>query len=141
MKKAPAQISGDRTVSSIKANPVMEQEKKVQISFSIRLEDRMHFVLVENVACIYLDGTTVYLLDFKGEKHIISKTLEYLEHAIPSQQFYRISRQMIVNRQAIKEVETYANQRIVVHLTVPTPVQALVSRLKVKPFFNWIETG
>lgn len=141
MKKESIHQLEDKTVSSLTANASFEKEKKTQISFSIRLEDRMYFVLVEQVACIYLDDKTVYLIDFKGEKHIIFKTLDSLEEAIPSQQFYRINRQMILNRQAIKDVETYPNQRIVVHLTIPTPENAIVPRAKVKPFLSWIEKG
>ena len=141
MKKESIHQLEDKTVSSLTANASFEKEKKTQISFSIRLEDRMYFVLVEQVACIYLDDKTVYLIDFKGGKHIIFKTLDSLEEAIPSQQFYRINRQLILNRQAIKDVETYPNQRIVVHLTIPTPENAIVPRAKVKPFLSWIEKG
>ena len=142
MKKESIHQLADKTVSSLTANTLLEKEKKAQISFSIRLKDKMYFVLVDNIAFIYLEGDTVYLIDFKGEKHIISKTLDALEKAIPAQQFYRINRQMIVNRQAIKDVETYPNQRKVVHLTiVPTPEDAIVPRAKVKPFLSWIEKG
>ena len=141
MKKEPINEIGDKAINSLTANALSAKEKKAQISFSIRLEGRIYFVLVENIACIYLDGQTVYLLDFKGDKHVIFKTLESLEKAVPSQQFYRINRQMIVNRQAIKDVETYANQRIFVHLILATPENAIVPRLKVKPFLSWIEMG
>ena len=109
MKKESINQFEDTAVSTLTANAVLEQEKKAQISFSIREEDRMYFVLVEN--------------------------------AVPSQQFYRINRQMIVNRHAIKDVKAYPNQRIVVHLTVSTPENVLVPRLKVKAFLSWIEKG
>ena len=141
MKKALVHQLADKVVTSLTTNASLEKEKKAQISFSIRLEDRLYFVLVENIACIYVEGETVYLLDFKGERHVISKTLDALEKAIPSQQFYRINRQMIVNRQAIKDVETYPNQRKVVHLILPTSEDAVVPRAKVKPFLSWIEKG
>jgi DNA-binding LytR/AlgR family response regulator len=141
MKKASIHPSANMSVASLTDNALLEQEKKAQISFSIRLSDRMYFVLVDTIALIYLEGETVCLLDFKGEKHIMSKTLESIEEAIPAQQSYRINRQMIVNRHAIKDVESHPNQRMVVHLTVPTPEDALVPRLKVKPFLSWMEKG
>jgi two-component system, LytTR family, response regulator LytT len=141
MNKVSINQLENQTVSALTANALLEKEKKAQISFSIRQEGRMYFVPVNNIAFIYLEGETVYLLDFKGEKHVISKTLDALENAIPAQQFYRINRQMIVNRQAIKDVETYPNQRKVVHLLLPTPEDAVVPRAKVKPFLNWIEKG
>ncbi len=141
MKKESTNVLEDKTVSTLTANALLKQEKKAQISFPIRLGGKMYFVLVENIACIYLKGEIVYLVDFKGEKHAISKTIECLEKAVSSQQFYRINRQMIVNRQAIQDVETYVNQRIVVHLTVHFPENIIVPRLKVKPFLSWIEKG
>jgi two-component system, LytTR family, response regulator LytT len=48
---------------------------------------------------------------------------------------------MIINRKAIKAIEPYFNQRLVVHLTVKIPEPALVPRLKVAPFLSWIEKG
>jgi two-component system, LytTR family, response regulator LytT len=141
MNKASIHALADTTVGFSTATTLLAQENKAQISFSIRLADRMYFVLVSDIAFIYLESETVYLMDVKGEKHVIAKTLDYLEKAIPAQQFYRINRQMIVNRHAIKDVAAYPNQRIVVHLTVPTPENVLVPRLKVKTFLNWMEKG
>jgi two-component system, LytTR family, response regulator LytT len=122
-------------------SPIHKLADKAHINFTIRLEGRMYFVPVDTIAFIYLENEMVYLTDFKGELHVISKTLEALEKAIPPQLFYRINRQMIVNRQAIKDVQPYANQRIVVHLTVPTTEKAIIPRLKVKAFLSWIEKG
>jgi two-component system, LytTR family, response regulator LytT len=141
MRKASINETADNTVSTLTANALSDIEKKAQISFTIRLEGKMYFVLVENIAFIYLEDKTVYLLDFNGNKHAIFKTLDTLEKAIPPQQFYRINRQMIVNRQAIKDVERFANRRVVVHLTIPTSENNLVPRLKVKRFLSWIEKG
>jgi two-component system, LytTR family, response regulator LytT len=141
MKKASIHPSANKRVTPLTANPSLEQEKKAQISFSIRQEDRTYFVLVDTIALMYLADETVCLIDFKGEKHCLSKTLDALEQAVSTQQFYRINRQMIVNRQAIKDVESYPNQRIVVHLTVPTSEIVIVPRLKVKPFLSWMEKG
>ena len=120
---------------------LLEKEKKQQISFSIRLADRLYFVAVDTIAFVCLEDEKVYLVDFNGEKHGISKTLESLEKAVPAQQFYRVNRQMIVNREAIKDVEIYAQQRIALHLTVPTAEKTVVPRFKVKPFLTWMEKG
>ncbi len=116
-------------------------DSKAQISFSIRVADRLYFVKVDTLAFIYLEDETVHLVDFDGNKHLIHKTLEATEKAISAQQFYRINRQIIVNRAAIKDVEVYFNQRISLHLTVPTPEKIIVPRFKVKPFLTWMEKG
>lgn len=46
---------------------------------------------------------------------------------------------MIVCRKAIKEIEPYFNQRLVVRLAIPTPEKILVARLKVTHFLSWVE--
>ncbi len=112
-----------------------------QTSFLIRFREKIYPVAVADIAFVYLENETVYLHNFKGEKHPIFKTLDEIEATISPNQFYRVSRQMLINRKAIKEIEPYFNQRLVVHLTVPTPEKPLVSRLKVTPFLSWIEKG
>jgi two-component system, LytTR family, response regulator LytT len=120
---------------------IQQVENKVQINFSIRQSGKIYFVSVENIAFVYVEHEMVYLVDFDGIKHPMSKTLEFLENAVSAQQFYRINRKMIINRKAIKGVENYSNQRIIVHLTLSTPENAIVPRAKIKPFLNWIEKG
>jgi two-component system, LytTR family, response regulator LytT len=120
---------------------LVAKEKTYQTSFLIRFREKIYPVSVSDIAFVYLENETAYLYNFKGEKHPIFKTLDDIENAISPDLFYRISRQMIINRNAITEIETYFNQRLVVHLTVKTPEQALVPRLKVAPFLSWVEKG
>jgi two-component system response regulator LytT len=120
---------------------LVAKEKTYQTSFLIRFREKIYPVLVSDIAFVYLENETAYLYNFKGEKHPILKTLDDIENAVSPEQFYRINRQMIINRKAIKDIETYFNQKLVVHLTVQIPEQALVSRLKVAPFLSWIEKG
>ncbi len=129
----------EHTANALKE--VMTEKPSYQSSFLIRFREKIYPVLVSDIAFIFLENETAYLYNFKGEKHPVFKTLDEIENVLSPDQFYRISRQMIINRKAIKEIETYFNQRIVVYLTVPTPEKALVPRLKVSPFLSWIEKG
>lgn len=125
--------------STLKA--VAAEKPNYQTSFLIRFREKIYPVAVADIAFVYLENETAYLYTFKNEKHPLFKTMDDIENALSPDQFHRISRQMIVNRKAIKEIETYFNQRLVVHLTLPTPEQALVPRLKVAPFLTWVEKG
>lgn len=114
---------------------------KTQLSFSIRQDGKIYFVSVDTIAFVCVEKEMVYIVDFDGIKHPITKTLETIENLVSSQQFYRINRQLLVNRNSIKGVENYSNQRILVNLTVPTPEAAIVPRAKVKLLLNWMEKG
>jgi two-component system, LytTR family, response regulator LytT len=129
------------TFNTLSFKEALAQKPTYQTNFLIRFREKIYPVAVADIAFIYLENETAYLYNFKGEKHPIFKTLDEIENTVSPDQFYRINRQMLINRKAIKEIETYFNQRVVVHLTVPTPEKALVPRLKVTPFLSWIEKG
>lgn len=118
---------------------ILTQKQTYQTSFLVRFREKMYPVAVADIAFIYVENETAYLYNFKGEKHPLFKRMDDIENVISPHQFFRISRQMIINRQAIKEIEPYFNQRVVITLIVKTPEQALVPRLKVSAFLNWIE--
>jgi two-component system, LytTR family, response regulator LytT len=120
---------------------VLTEKPTYQTSFLIRFREKIYPVPVADIAFVYLENETAYLFNFKGEKHPVFKTLDEIENVVSPDQFYRINRQMLINKKSIKEIENYFNQRLVVHLTVPIPEKALVPRLKVAPFLSWIEKG
>lgn len=129
------------TIDNVNIKELITEKKSYQTSFLIRFREKIYPVQVADIAFVYLENEVVYLYTFKGEKHPIFKTLDDIENAISPEHFYRINRQMIVNKKAIKEIEPHFNQKVVVKLTIPTPEQNLVSRLKVTPFLSWIEKG
>jgi two-component system, LytTR family, response regulator LytT len=127
------------SANSLKA--VLTEKPTYQSSFLIRFREKIYPVPVADIAFVYLENETAYLYNFKGEKHPVFKSLDEIENVVSPDQFYRINRQMLISKKSIKEIENYFNQRLVVHLTVPTPEKVLVPRLKVAPFLGWIEKG
>ena len=87
-----------------------------------------------------MEHENVYLYSFEGEKFPLLKKLEYVESVCDPQQFFRISRQMLVNRSAVLSFEPYFNRKIILQLKVRPEEKAIVSRLKVSPFKDWLET-
>ena len=129
------------SVDNVNIKELITEKASYQTSFLIRFREKIYPVQVEEIAFAYLENEVVYLCTFKGEKHPIFKTLDEIEKAISPEFFYRINRQMIVNKKAIKEIEPHFNQKVVVKLTIATPEQNLVSKQKVTPFLSWIEKG
>ncbi|MEM6699257.1 MAG: LytTR family DNA-binding domain-containing protein, partial [Bacteroidota bacterium] len=89
---------------------------------------------VEEIALFQVENETVYLYTFKGEKFRLLKKMEYLESACDPNQFFRINRQMLVNRAAILSFEPYFNRKIILQLSMKMKDQPIVSRLKVSAF-------
>ncbi|MEL6250997.1 MAG: LytTR family DNA-binding domain-containing protein [Bacteroidota bacterium] len=123
-------------------SPIVFQPEKVsyQQSFLTQYREKSIIKRVEEVALFSVENESVYLYSFAGEKYLLLKKLEYLESVCDPQQFFRINRQMLVNRSAILSFEAYFNRKIILQLKVSTEEKAIVSRLKVSPFKHWLES-
>jgi two-component system, LytTR family, response regulator LytT len=113
--------------------------KKSKTSFLIRFRGKMIPVPAKDVAVIALENETPYLYQFNKEKHPVFKTIDDIDAQLDSHLFFRINRQMIINRDAIKDIEPFFNRKVIVNLVVPTVEKPVVSRLKVAPFLSWVE--
>ena len=118
---------------------VSEAPSPYQKSFLTQYREKSLVKRVEEVALFAVEHESVYLYTLVGEKFPLFKKLEYLESVCDPSQFYRISRQMLINREAILSFESYFNRKIILQLCVETEEKPIVSRLKVSPFKQWLE--
>lgn len=114
--------------------------KKMHSHFLVNYREKMYPVSVDNIAAFYVDEDQVYLVTFNDFQYPLSRKMEEVENLIDTATFFRISRQMIINRHAIENIEQYFNRKLFVKLKIVLPVKPVVSRLKVGPFMQWIET-
>jgi DNA-binding LytR/AlgR family response regulator len=112
-----------------------------QSSFLVKFREKMYPVAVRDIAAVALENEIVYLYTFSKEKHAVFRPIDEIEAALDPQTFFRVNRQMILNREAILEMEPFFNRRVIVTLKVPTTDRPLVSRLKVTTFLEWVEKG
>ncbi len=108
-------------------------------SFLVRSRDKMVPILVADIAVISFENEVPFLYTFQNEKYPIFKTMDEIEASLDPGAFFRINRQMIVNRKAIMEIEPYFNRKVTLTLTNKTTEKPIVSRLKVTPFLAWVE--
>ncbi|MGE0567321.1 MAG: LytR/AlgR family response regulator transcription factor, partial [Bacteroidia bacterium] len=77
--------------------------------------DKIIPIKVENISMAYLENEITYLIH-NGQKTSIDHTLEELEDLLGNQ-FFRANRQIIINRNSIKEVNQYFPRKL---LIIPT---------------------
>ena len=116
-----------------------DQTKRYQQSFLTQFREKSIVKRVEEVALFSIEFETVYLYTFTGEKLPLFKKMEYIESVCDPHQFFRINRQMLINRLAIVSFEPYFNRKIILELKIKLPDNAVVSRLKVTSFKEWLE--
>ena len=93
---------------------------------------------IHEIALFYIDEKVLRLIDDKSNNFIINYKLEELEK-IGGNQFYRANRQYLVNRNFIKEINTYTNRKQKVILTISFNQEILISKEKTTSFLEWIK--
>jgi len=116
-----------------------EEKLSYQKNFLTQYKEKTIIKRVEEIALFEVANETVYLHTFEGNKFPLFKKLEYIESVCNPIQFFRINRQMLVNREAVASFEPFFNRKIAVTLKVRTEEKPIVSRLKVTPFKEWLE--
>lgn len=129
----------------------LQMKNRVPVEF--RTEDQRHYqqhfltqfreyslvVKVEDVAMFAVEHDTVSLYTYSGKKYPLFKKLEYIESVCDPATFFRINRQMLINRKSVVSFEPYFNRKIVLQLNVESLESPVVSRMKVSQFKEWLE--
>jgi DNA-binding LytR/AlgR family response regulator len=118
---------------------IISKSLTYQTSFIVQQKEKMIPLSVGDIAFIFIEFEIVYALTFDNKKSAIFKTLDEIENLLNPTKFFRINRQMVVNRTAIKNIVPYFNRKLIVNLSVSNKEKAIVSRLKVSPFKVWLE--
>ncbi len=113
--------------------------KQYQQNFITQFREKTLVIRVEDVLLFSVEHDTVFLYTSIGKKYPLFKKLEYLESVCDPQQFFRINRQMLVNRRAVLSFEPYLNRKIIIQLNIEPQERAVVSRLKVTAFKEWLQ--
>ncbi len=94
----------------------------------------------EKIALFYIEHGNVKALLFDGKIAIVNYKLEDLEKKfIPV--FFRVNRQFLIHRNAVKEASHHFNRKLLLHLTLPFNEEILVGKEKYATFLEWLENN
>lgn len=122
----------DRLMNMLGQKPVRQAN-----SIIIYQGDKIIPLEIESIALFYLEDNCIFALTFGQKRHLVSQTLDELENLCGAS-FFRVNRQYLVNRKAIKDAAHYLNRKILVHLHIAYPNQILVGKLKTSLFMEWL---
>ena len=115
-----------------------KEPKPYQQNFLTQNREKTLIIKIEDIALFSLQNETVYIHTFEDEKYYLIKKLDYIESVCDPNQFFRINRQMIVNRKSVVSFEPYFNRKKVLNLSVKSKEKPIVSRLKVTELKKWL---
>jgi len=95
-------------------------------------------VALDEIAYFHKVSEVTLVRIFDNKDYRIDQTLEHLQTTLPSADFYRLNRQMIVNLEAVKEVKNDASGKLLVTLEPTYEDAVTVSRKKASEFKQWL---
>jgi two-component system response regulator LytT len=120
-----------------------DQAERVPKPHAFLAHHRGQFVplSVDRMAYIRSEHEITRVHSFDGVRLILDETLERLEHMLPPESFFRLNRQYIASRPAIKALEPYFNGRMIAKLDPDAPEQVFVSKEKAPLLKRWLLGG
>ena len=96
-------------------------------------------LLLSDVVLFYTENLVVYVLDSKGIKYLIDKSLNLLENELDKRKFFRVNRQYILNINYIQAYKNYERVKLLISLTLKeTDHLIIVGQEKAKLFRQWM---
>lgn len=102
-------------------------------------KDSLIPVEVNSLAFIYIDLGIVFAIAHDSTKYKLDQTLDILEEMLNPSDFFRINRQCIVSRKAIKEISYYFSGRFKLNIYPHDNADFTVSKSRVASFRKWMD--
>jgi hypothetical protein len=103
------------TIEEIQPEPTRDapkfktEEPELLERIAVKSGSKIHVVLVPDIFYLQADGDYVQIFSSDG-KYLKEQTMKYFEEHLPSSQFVRVHRSVIVNVEMISRIELYEKQ-------------------------------
>jgi two-component system, LytTR family, response regulator len=120
------------------AERIKGQGQAYKQSFLVHFRDKLIPLSIQDICWFQSANETTYARTADNRQLIVDFTLEQLQEQLDPESFFRVNRQFIVQRKAIREIDFYFNGRLLVK-THPEPEdKMLISKARVPEFKAWM---
>lgn len=107
--------------------------------FLINMGSRIKSVETKDVAFFYVMEKDTYLCTVEGNNYPVDFSLDKLEGLLNPEQFFRISRQVMISFNAIDKISIFSKSRIKLQTNPKSEIELLVSSNKSHAFRLWLD--
>jgi len=97
-------------------------------------------VKTEDIAYCYAAHKLVFIIDSKGQRFILDKSLNDLEKELDPAVFYRINRKYLVNVHHIQRIKAHSKSKLLIELSPAASEEIVISQENATAFKQWIDT-
>jgi len=120
---------------------VMKQlQPQCKERFLVKIGEHYKSIPVTNIHCFYIIERCTFLYTDLAKSYPIEYSLSEIEQLVDPKLFFRISREFIINYQAIRDIIAYSSNRLKIILSNWTEKEELlISRERVADFKKWMD--
>lgn len=133
-----SQTTPDNTRLITSLLETLQTESSYKNSLLVAYKDKLIPLAAKDIAYFYLENKTVKAFTFTNSHYVVDESLEKLSQQLSPKDFFRINRQYIVSRSAIKDLSVWFSSRLALNLTVSIPERLFVSRSNISEFKQWL---
>jgi len=118
---------------------ILNADKRIfKSTYLVQQRDTFIPLSVNQIAYFTIDTGVVKAISFDEKKYNISEKLEDIETQVNPDEFFRVNRQFIVHRKAIKNLQLYFNGKLILNLEPKSTEQIVVSKAKAPQLKKWM---
>jgi len=114
------------------------EKRTFKSTYLVQQRDTFIPLSVNEIAYFTIDTGVVKAISFDEKEYNISEKLEDIETQINPDEFFRVNRQFIVHRKAIKNLQLYFNGKLILNLESKPTEQIVVSKAKAPQLKKWM---
>lgn len=116
---------------------LLEKVNQKPISLLVNQKDKIIPLSIQDIALFYIEHESTFIFTFGSKTFTIGKSLEELERLM-GDDFFRVNRQYLLNRQAIKHASYSLSRKLIIYLTIYHQQTITVSKEKSPLFLSWL---
>lgn len=138
-KKLKSTFADNNDVMEILRRTIQAQQPTYKQTLLVQYRENFIPLSTSEIALFYVENEILYAYTFGQQKYAIFRPLSEMETELNPETFFRISRQALINKKAILEIQPYFNRKVSIHTSLQLTETLVVSRLKVAEFMMWME--
>ena len=115
-----------------------QASKTYKTTFLVQYKEALYPIATSELAGFFIDQGMVKGLTVEDKAYIISHTMEQLEVELNPNEFYRINRQFILQRNCIKRIDYFFNGKLKIKTDPQFNEDLIVSKAKASDFKKWL---
>lgn len=113
--------------------------KEYKKRFIVKKGNQFKSYSIENIAYFMAEDGLIFLVTKDNLKSPIEYSIDQLEEILDPILFFRINRKYMVSVEAVKEIHSYFNSRLLLKLNPSQEENVIVSRERTSNFKNWLD--